>query len=237
MPTLAPVMADLKSKASEKTRATYIRHGAPPDLTLGVSVADMKLIVKTIKKQQTLACELYATGIFDAMYLAGMVADGAQLTPAQLQSWAEGAAGMPMIFEYTVPWVALESPSPSALAAKWIASKKEHIAAAGWCTYSGLVATAPDAELDLPAIEALLKSIPAKINSAPNRVRSTMNSFVIAAGTYVAPLLKQATAVAKQLGAVAVDVGDTACEIPVASDRIAKAHASGRTAKRKTMRC
>ena len=57
-------------------------------------------------------------------------------------------------------------------------------------------------------------------------------------GTYVAPLLKQANAVAKQLGAVAVDVGDTACEIPLATERIAKAHASGRAGvKRKTMRC
>ena len=30
MPTLATVLADLKSKASEQTRKTYIRHGAPP---------------------------------------------------------------------------------------------------------------------------------------------------------------------------------------------------------------
>lgn len=237
MPTLTTVMADLKSRAAEKTRAIYIRHGAPPDRTLGVSVADMKLIVKTIRKQQALACELYATGIFDAMYLAGLVANGAQLTPKQLQSWAEAAAGMPMIFEYTVPWVALESPNPAAVAIDWIKSKKEHIAAAGWCTYSGLIATTPDTQLNLAEIEALLKSIPARITTAPNRVRSTMNAFVIAVGTYVAPLLKQANAVAKQLGTVAVDVGDTACEIPIATDRIAKAHASGRTAKRKTMRC
>jgi DNA alkylation repair enzyme len=124
MPTLASVMADLKSKASEKTRAIYIRHGAPPDRTLGVSVADMKLIVKTIKKQQALACELYATGIFDAMYLAGLVADGSQLTPKQLHAWAAEAAGMPMIFEYTVPWVALDRANPAAIALEWIAFKK-----------------------------------------------------------------------------------------------------------------
>src|ERR1035441_9237949 len=87
MPTLATVLKELKSRASEKTRATYIRHGAPADRTLGVSVAEMKLIAKTIKKQQALACEIYSTGIFDAMYLAGMVADGAQLSKEQLQAW------------------------------------------------------------------------------------------------------------------------------------------------------
>lgn len=42
----------------------------------GVSVADMKVIAKRIKGEQDLACELYQTGNSDAMYLAGMVADG-----------------------------------------------------------------------------------------------------------------------------------------------------------------
>ena len=238
MPTLSTVMADLKSKASEKTRATYIRHGAPADRTLGVSVADMKLIAKTLKKQQALACEIYDTGTFDAMYLAGMVADGALLTRKQLQAWDDAAADMPMISEYTVPWVALESSDPRAVAMEWIKSKKERVAAAGWCTYSGILATTPDDKLDLVEIETLLKSIPAKIGAAPNRVRYTMNNFIISVGTYVMPLLKQANAIAKQVGNVSVDVGDTACEVPLATERIAKTHASGRAgAKRKTIRC
>jgi 3-methyladenine DNA glycosylase AlkD len=234
----ASVMAELKAKASETIRAIYIRHGHLPQRTLGVKSADMKAIAKTIKKQQALACELYATGTLEAMYLAGMVADGAQLTKKQLQQWADGAAGMPMVYEYTVPWVALESADPRALAMEWIASRKEHVAAAGWCTYSGIVATVADEKLDLKEIEALLKSIPEKVTAAPNRVRSKMNSFVIAVGTYVAPLLKQAVATAKQIGVVPVDVGDTDCEIPVASERIAKAQASGRAGvKRTTIRC
>lgn len=237
MPTAAAILSQLKSKASEKTRATYIRHGAPSDKTLGVSVADMKIIAKTIKKQQALACEIYDSGFFDAMYLAGMVADGAQLSAKQLQSWADATAGMPMISEYTVPWVAVENPEGRALALKWMTSKKDQVAAAGWCTYSGLVATTPDASLDLAEIEGLLKKIPAQIQAAPNRARYTMNGFVIAVGTYVAPLLKQAMATAETIGNVSVDVGDTACEVPVASERIEKMRASGRTGKKKTIRC
>ena len=237
MPDLSSVIADLKSRASEQTRATYIRHGNPPDHTLGVSSANMKLIAKTIRKQQALACELYETGIFDAMYLAGLVADGAQLTSEQLHAWANAAACMPMVYEHTIPWLAVENKHAHALAMKWIQSKKEHIASSGWRTYSGIVVTTPDSQLDLPEIEALLQQIPSRIQTAPNRVRATMNSFVIAVGSYVAPLLKQATATAKQLGAVAVDVGDTACEIPIATERIAKAQANAPVAKRKTIRC
>src|ERR1035441_5185189 len=105
MPTVASIMAALKSKGKEQTRKIYARHGMDPERVLGVSTADLKTIAKTIRGQQALACELYATGIMEAMYLAGMVADGAKLTREQLNQWAESAAGLQMIAEYTVPWV------------------------------------------------------------------------------------------------------------------------------------
>ncbi len=238
MATVSTVLADLKSKAAENIRAIYLRHGAPPDHTLGTKTADMKMLARAIRKQQALACELYKTGVFEAMYLAGLVADGSLLSPSQLDAFAEMAAGRPMIYECTVPWLAVENPHARDLARQWIQSDKEHIAAAGWCTWSGIVTVTPDEQLDLAEIERLLESIPTKIAQAPNRVRATMNSFVIAVGSHVAPLLEKAIAVAEKLGDVEVDVGDTACEIPNARERIAKIQASGRAGvKRKTIRC
>jgi len=238
MVTVQSVMDDLKARGTEKTRRILAKHGLPADRMYGVSNADLKLIAKTIRRQQALAMELYATGNVDAMYLAGLVADGAQMTWKQLQVWAEGAAGMPMIAEYTVPWVTVESKDAVHLATHWIASKREQIACSGWCTWSGLVATRPDAELDLAAIEGLLRRIPGEIGGAKNRVKATMNSFVIAVGSYVEPLLGEAKKTARELGAVKVDVGDTACKIAVATDSIAKAEAAGKVGKkRKTIRC
>jgi len=236
--TLQSVMADLESRGSEKTRATYIRHGMPANHIFGVSMADLKIIAKTIRREQDLALELYATGNLDAMYLAGLVADGNLMTRKQLQSWADGAVGMSMISEYTVPWVAVESAYGPALAAEWIKSKKEHVAAAGWCTWSGLVATKPDAELDLALVERLLGEIEGGISSAKNRVKYTMNRFVISVGSYVKPLYAQAMATGKRLGPVAVDVGDTDCKIPLAPEYIEKVKAMGKLGqKRKTIRC
>jgi 3-methyladenine DNA glycosylase AlkD len=238
MPTAATILADLKSKGKESTRKIYARHGMDPAHTYGVSVADLKVVAKTIKKQQTLALDLYAHGIVDSMYLAGMVANGAQMTRDQLNAWAEGAAGMQMISEYTVPWVAVESPHGRELALQWIQSSKEHVACAGWCTLSGLVATQPDSALDLKEIESLLHTVEKGIHTAPNRVRYTMNGFIISVGTYVQPLLKQAKAAAKRIGVVHVDVGETACEVPLATERIEKAESTGRTGqKKKTIRC
>src|SRR5271168_4477667 len=153
MPTVAAIMAELKKKGKESTRKIYARHGMATDNMFGVSVADLKVIFKTIKGQQALACELYGTGNLDAMYLAGMVADGSKMTGEQLNIWAEGAANLQMISEYTVPWVTVENSLARELAKQWIKSKKEHVAASGWCTYSGLLATQPDDSLDLAEIE------------------------------------------------------------------------------------
>ena len=237
-PTAASILADLKSKGKESTRKIYARHGMDPAHVYGVSVADLKVIAKTIKKQQDVALDLYGKGIVDSMYLAGMVANGAQMSREQLNAWADGAAGMQMISEYTVPWVAVESPHGRELALQWIESPKEHVACAGWCTLSGLVATQPDNALDLNEIESLLQEVEKGIHTAPNRVRYNMNNFIIHVGTYVQPLLKQAKATARRVGEVSVDVGETACKVPLATDYIAKVESMGRTGqKKKTIRC
>jgi hypothetical protein len=117
-------------------------------------------------------------------------------------------------------------------------SKKEYVAATGWCTYSGLIATRADDVLDLAEIEQLLGTVVKEIGRAQGRERYTMNGFVIAVGGYVKPLLKQAKAAAQKIGAVSVDMGDTACEVPLATAYIEKIEAAGRIGKkRKTMRC
>jgi 3-methyladenine DNA glycosylase AlkD len=238
MATLEAVMSALKAKSSEKTRATYVRHGSPLESALGVSVADLKLIAKPLKHDQALARALYDTGTMEGMYLAGMIANGAQMTRKQLQSWVEHSQGISMISDYTVPWVTVEHPEARALALEWIASSQEHVAASGWCTYSGLVTTQPDAVLDLKEIQGLLKTIASTIHTAPNHVRSTMNSFVIAVGTYVTLLANDAKKTAEQMGVVHVDVGDTACKVPDALVSIAKVEARGSAGvKRKTIRC
>ena len=236
METVAKIMSELKRKGSAQTRKTFQRHGAPEEM-FGVKVGDLKPIDKRIKGQHELACELYETGNSDAMYLAGMVADGSQMNKRQLNAWARGASWY-MISEYTVPGVATESPHARALALKWMDAKKESVAACGWCTYAGVVATQADEDLDLEEIEQLLRRVADEIDDAPNRVRYCMNGFVISVGSYVKPLLKEAKAVARQIGKVEVDVGDTACKVPLATDYIAKVEKMNRVGKkRKTMKC
>ncbi|MGI9518186.1 MAG: DNA alkylation repair protein, partial [Pirellulaceae bacterium] len=215
---VSAVMTDLKKKGNAQTREIFWKHGAPEDM-FGVKVGDLKPIAKKIKGNQDLACELYDTGNSDAMYLAGMVADGSQMTKKQLDSWAR-KAGWYMIAEYTVPGVAADSPHAHDLALKWMKAKKETVAACGWCTYVGILATRDDEDLDLKEIKGLLKQIEKEVHDAPNRVRYTMNGFVIAVGTYVKPLVKEARATAKKIGKVEVEMGSTSCKVPLATEYI-----------------
>lgn len=236
MDTVAEVMSALEKKGNSSTAKTYSRHGAP-EATFGVKIGDLKPIAKAIKGKQDLALSLYETGNSDAMYLAGLVADGSQMTKKQIDQWVKSASWY-LISEYTVPGVATEHAGARDIAMKWIKSKNEMIASAGWCTYVGVVATRDDSDLDLSEIKDLLKKIEVEIDAAANRVRYTMNGFVIAVGSYVKPLLKQAKQTARKIGVVSCDMGDTACKVPLASEYIEKIEKRGSVGKkRKTIKC
>ena len=231
------ILAALEKKGNPARIKTFAKHGAPPENMFGVSVADMKVIAKTIKGEQDLAHELYETGNSDAMYLAGMVADGSRMTKKLLDTWARNAHWQ-MISEYTVPRIATESRHARDLALKWIRSKKPSIASCGWNTYAGHVTVTPDEELDMAEIEGLLDQIERDIDSSPNRVKYTMNGFVISVGSYVLPLMQRAKATARSLGKVEVDMHGTSCKVPLATEYIEKMEKSGRAGKkRKTIKC
>ena len=234
--TLDQVMSALAAKGSESIKRVLLKHGAKEPF-FGVRIGDMKPLHKKLKGEQALALQLYATGISDAQYLAGMIADGARMTRAQLQRWA-CTASWKMVGNSTVPWVASEHPAGFALACQWIDSPKEGVVCSGWNTLSALAAIVPDDKLPMKEFAALIDRVARTLHAAPNEVRYAMNSFVISCGTYVAPLGAKALATARNLGRVEVDMGETECKVPDAESTILKSRRGARVApKRKTVRC
>ena len=237
MKTVTQVMSELKKLGTEPTRKTFARHGAPADKMFGVKIGDMKVILKKIKGNQKLALDLYATGNSDAMYLAGLAADGALMSKREIENWAKEACWK-MISDFTVPWIACENGAGVELAKKWIKSKEPKLVSTGWMTYAASVSNRPDEELDLGEIGSLLERVVKEIHKAHNRVRYAMNNFVICVGSCVQPMATRAKAAAKKIGVVNVDMGDTACKVPVASEYIAKVEAAGKIGqKRKHVKC
>jgi 3-methyladenine DNA glycosylase AlkD len=234
--TAQEILAQLKPLGRDGYKKILQNHGIPEPL-FGVKIEDLKKIQKRIKRDYRLALELYDTGIYDAMYLAGLIADDAKMTKKDLRGWAEKAT-CAALSEYTVAWVAAESPHGHELALEWIDSPKERVAAAGWATLSGLVAIKDDAALDLAELKRLLQRVQETIHDQPNRVRYVMNGFVIAVGSYVRALTDLALRTAAKIGRVTVDMGGTACQVPSAADYIRKVEARGAIGrKRKTTKC
>jgi 3-methyladenine DNA glycosylase AlkD len=234
--TSQQIMTELEKLGTPSVKKILLNHGVREPF-FGVKVGDLKPIQKKIKMDYQLAKDLYSTGNADAQYLAGLIADDAKMSKADLQTWVKQALSQ-NISEYTVPWVAAGSPHGYELAKEWIGSAKEHIAAAGWSTLANLVALQPNEKLDLPALKTLLARVVKEIHTAPNRTRYTMNNFVICLGAYVKPLSAEAIAAAKKIGPVSVNVGNTSCEVPLATDYIQKAIDRGSlTKKKKTVKC
>jgi 3-methyladenine DNA glycosylase AlkD len=233
---LNDIMQQLEAIGSEQTRKTWRNHGAKEPM-FGVKVGDMKPLVRKIKQNQDLALKLFDTGNADAQYFAGLIANPSVFSKNQLQEWAEKGSWT-MVNEYTVAWMAAESPHGWEMGNLWIQSDKENVATSGWATLSNCLALKNDADLNIEEIDGLLELVAAKIHASPNRVSYTMNGFVISVGAYILPLTEKAKMVARKIGKVSVEMGGTACKVPLAFDYIEKIENMGRVGqKKKTVIC
>lgn len=128
------VMQELETLGKERTKKIYISNGAKEPL-FGVATGAMKPIAKKIKINQSLAEELYATGNYDAMYFAGIIANPKTMNESDFDRWMDGAYFY-MLSDYVVAVTLSESDFAQDVADKWIASGDELRMSAGWSCYS-----------------------------------------------------------------------------------------------------
>jgi 3-methyladenine DNA glycosylase AlkD len=234
MTTAADILAELEPLGLESYKRVMLKHGVQEPF-FGVKIEYLKKIQKRVKKDHQLALDLYATGNYDAQYLAGLIVDDARMTKRDLNLWLK-AKSKPILG--MVASVAAGSPHGWALALEWIESPKESVAATGWTTLSALVGIEPDDELNLPTLKQLLVRVGKTIHQQPDNVRYAMNGFVIALGAYVKSLTVLAIETAEKIGPVSVDMGDTSCEVPFAPEYLRKIEKRGTIGKkRKSAKC
>jgi 3-methyladenine DNA glycosylase AlkD len=234
--TAKEILAEIKPLGSDSYKRVMFNHGVKEPY-FGVKISDLQKIVKRTKRDYQLALDLYDTGNYDAMYLAGLIADDARMTKKDLQHWvAQAYCGA--LCGSTVAWVAAGSAHGWELALEWIDSKTPLIAEAGWATLGSLVSIKSDSDLDLAELKRLLQRVQKTIHQASNGVRRQMNLFVIATGSYVQSLTDTAVQIGEKIGLVAVDMGNTSCQVPFAPDSIRKVQKRGAIGKkRKTAKC
>jgi len=233
--TAEAILKEIKPLGSDGYKRILLNHGVT-EPCFGVKIEELKTIQKCIKMDYRLALELYDTGNYDARYLAGLIADDAQMTKQDLRRWLKTASAPTA--GWIVPTVAASSPHGYELALEWIESKDDLTAAAGWATLSAIVSIKPDEELDLAELQRLVQRVETTIHKAPNDTRYKMNSFVISVGSYVMSLTRLAIQTGEKIGLVTVDMGKTSCEVPFAPDYIRKVEKRGTIGKkRKSAKC
>lgn len=210
------VMKQLEAAGSEQTRKTYRRHGITAEM-FGVSYATLGALKKKIKVDHELAMKLWATNNHDAQVLATMIADPKLLSPGLMEEWARSLSSHAIADAFAK--LAVQAPSAQKKFEKWLDSKDQWTACAGW---SMLAQAAANPELPDSYFEDHLATIEQQIHSRPDRVRYVMNSALIAIGGRNGSLQKQALAAAKKIGKVEVDHGDTSCKTPDATAYILK---------------
>lgn len=233
---LAAVMAELEGLGNERLKRNYMGQGAREPL-FGVATGAMKPIAKQHRNDQGLAEALYGTGNYDAMYLAGMIADVGVMTEADFDRWME-AAYFYMISDYVVAVTLAETNFAQAVSDRWIGTGQELYVSAGYSCYCWLLGNRKDDAFDREKLRGMLDTVQRTIHQQPDRARYAMNNFVMTVGMSYAPLHEAAMAAAKAIGPVEVFRGKTRCSVPDAQAEIQKVADKGRVGfKRKNVRC
>ncbi|GAA4850745.1 DNA alkylation repair protein [Paenibacillus vulneris] len=233
---LEMVMQELEALGKERTKKIYQSNGAHEPL-FGVATGEMKPLFRKIKRNQPLAEQLYATGNYDAMYFAGMIADPAAMSEDDFERWIDKAYFY-MLSDYVVAVTLAETEIAQQVSDKWIASDIELKMSAGWSCYCWLLGNRPDSEFSEKKIADLLELVKHTIHDAPDRTKYAMNNFIYTVAVSYLPLHDKAVAIAKEVGSVEVHTGSAKSKLLNASVTIQKAVDKGQLGfKRKYVRC
>ncbi|MED4018854.1 DNA alkylation repair protein [Sutcliffiella cohnii] len=230
------VMQELEALGKERTKKMYISNGAREPL-FGVATGAMKPMAKKIKINQLLAEELYATGNYDAMYFAGIIADPNAMTESDYDRWMDGAYFY-MLSDYVVAVTLSESGIAQDVADKWIASGDELKMSAGWSCYCWLLGNRKDHEFSESKISEMLDRVKNTIHDSPERAKASMNNFLYTVGVSYIPLNEMAIVTAQEIGIVEVKRENKKSSLLNAYENIQKDMDKGRLGfKRKYVRC
>ncbi|MBK5515920.1 DNA alkylation repair protein [Bacillus sp. TH11] len=233
---LQMVMQELEVLGKERTKKIYESNGAHEPL-FGVATGAMKPIAKKIKKNQPLAEQLYATGNYDAMYFAGIIADPKTMAEADFERWMD-AAYFYMLSDYVVAVTLAETDIAQDVSDKWIASGEELRMSAGWSCYCWLLGNRPDGEFSESKIANMLGNVKNTIHDSPERTKYAMNNFIYTVGISYVPLHEKAVETAKEVGIVELKRDNKKSSFLNAYESIHKELDRGRLGfKRKYVRC
>jgi 3-methyladenine DNA glycosylase AlkD len=157
-PRLDETLSRLREAARPDQLDALARFGQTGASRLGLAVPTLRALARELGRDQALALALWDTGIPDAQMLAGMVAEPARLTLAQMDHWVAGMGAWDVCDQACVN-AFVKSPLAWDAIPRWAAREAEFEKRAGFALLAVAAVhqkTRPDADFlaRLPLIEA-----------------------------------------------------------------------------------
>ena len=126
------ILTELYSRANPKNVEGMARYGIKsPRNVLGVSSKFLFSLAKTIGTNQTLALELWQTGVYEARLIAAFIADPKQLKKSTMNVWVKDFDNW-AICDGVCMHCFRDTPYAQELALKWVKQKQEFVRRAGF---------------------------------------------------------------------------------------------------------
>lgn len=215
------VMKELEALGTEQAIKIYKNHGADLEL-YGVSMANLKKLLKKVKKDSKLGLELLFSKNIDAMYMSQWMVDPNDLTRNDLESILD-ITDYYMIIDNVVASIAAKKQQLAfECLHEWIDHENKRYRQAAYSLYTLIVMSYDNSLIDLSHVKSKLELIRSTIHEEENRVRYSMNSFLIACGIYLEQYTELAKEIGEEVGKVTVYMGKTSCKVPDAVPYIEK---------------
>jgi len=195
---VADALALLREQARPDALDGMARFGLTGTGRLGLSMPQMRALGKRLGRDHELALALWDTGIPDAQIVAGLIADPAALTVAQMNDWTRGMQAWDVCDQACLNALR-RSPLAWARIAVWAQSPQEFVRRAAFALLAVLAVhdkKRPDADFI-----AMLPLIEAAADDERNFVRKAVNWALRQIGKRSEPLRGAAIACAERLRA------------------------------------
>lgn len=194
-PRLEEVLARLRSMADPKLLENERRLGIDVENGLGISIWDLRKVAKEIGLDQSVAEQLWKTGIREARLLAGYVADPATISEATIERWAKDFNSWDIVDQVAdAIWL---SPYGVRKAFEWSKRREEFVKRAAFVIMAGLAAEVK--EISNAELEKFLPVIERESTDERNFVRKAVNWALRNIGKRNAVLNRKAIATARQI--------------------------------------
>ena len=228
------ILQTLKRLGQPSLKKMLIRNHGVSEPCWGVKIGDLKPMIRRFKNRQDLAYALYDTSNYDAMILAGLIADPKAFKRQDLTRWLENARGGSLA-SHTVPRLVALGPHAWVLGSRWIELKNTRKRAAGWVVLGMLALSQADESLDMQRLSSWMHRVEASIHDECHEVQDAMNGFLIQVGCGVVALHQRAKEIAARVGRLDLNLGNNACQCPEALAYLERSARKGVIGKKRSL--